>query len=471
MAAKDEVVASRDSEEATDAAPDGKSLRSSGKEEKPEDNNPDAGADSEQKRAVEDFTLGRSLGEGAYGSVVLGKENATGENFAIKMLEKAHLVREKKVKYATTERDILTLCYGHPNVVKLSYTFKDDTYLYYVMELCSNGELLGQMKHHGSFDLTSSAFYIAEITRALEHLHGKNVIHRDLKPENVLLDDKMHTKITDFGTAKVVSAEDGTRARSNSFVGTAEYVSPELLNDKVTFKASDLWALGCILYQMIAGRPPFTGASEFMIFQKVGAAEYEFPTGFPDVAKDLISKLLLTDPQARLGAQGYGDLKAHPFFTENGIAVGDWDSLHERDPPPIRPFPQKLVFKSDVDQEEDVKRRQMQEDQHEKWKKFLNDNEVILESGLVFKRRGRSVKKRHLLLTNTPRIFYIDTKKMQKKGEVPWSTNLRPEAKNNTAWFIHTPKRTYILDDVQGNSQRWVDAINKQLELALARRR
>ena len=105
----------------------------------------------------------------------------------------------------------------------------------------------------------------------------------------------------------------------------------------------------------------------------------------------------------------------------------------------------------------------MQEEEAEKWKKFLNNDEIILESGLVWKRKGRSVKKRQLILTNKPRIIYVDPKKMIMKGEVPWSQHLRPEAKNNVAWFIHTPKRTYILEDVVGNSQRWTDAINKAL--------
>jgi len=111
----------------------------------------------------------------------------------------------------------------------------------------------------------------------------------------------------------------------------------------------------------------------------------------------------------------------------------------------------------------------MQDEESEKWKKFLLDDEVILESGLVWKRKGRSVKKRQLILTNKPRIIYIDPKKMVQKGEVPWSQHLRPEAKNNVAWFIHTPKRTYILEDIPGKAQRWVDAMNKQLEIHFKR--
>lgn len=90
------------------------------------------------------------------------------------------------------------------------------------------------------------------------------MLFRDLKPENILLDEKMHILITDFGSGKIVKnddqaedSEDETRRRRNSFVGTAQYVSPELLTDKVAHYASDLWALGCIIYQMISGLPPF----------------------------------------------------------------------------------------------------------------------------------------------------------------------------------------------------------------------
>jgi len=89
--------------------------------------------------------------------------------------------------------------------------------LYYVLELCPNGELLGQLKKYTSFDEKCTAFYTAEIINALEFLHNSGVIHRDLKPENILLDANMHIKLTDFGTAKIIGTE--KNARSNSFVG------------------------------------------------------------------------------------------------------------------------------------------------------------------------------------------------------------------------------------------------------------
>jgi 3-phosphoinositide dependent protein kinase-1 len=137
----------------------------------------------------------------------------------------------------------------------------------------------------------------------------------------------MHVKITDFGTAKILQQDtngplggesDGNEDnRANSFVGTAEYVSPELLTDKSACKASDLWAFGCIIYQLLAGRPPFKAGNEYQTFQKIVALDYEFPKGFPEVARDLVERLLVLDPAQRLSIS---HIKNHEFF--DGIVWG-----------------------------------------------------------------------------------------------------------------------------------------------------
>lgn len=136
------------------------------------------------------------------------------------------------------------------------------------MSYAKNGDLLPYINKVGSFDVACTRFYSGEILRALEHLHDLNIMHRDLKPENILLDHNMHIKVADFGCSKILEQpeavdnttildENNPRQRTNSFVGTAQYVSPELLTEKTISPSSDLWALGCIIYQMIAGLPPF----------------------------------------------------------------------------------------------------------------------------------------------------------------------------------------------------------------------
>lgn len=285
------------------------------------------------KKGVKDFDFGRTLGEGSYSTVLAATDRKSNREFAIKVLDKAHIIKEKKVKYVNIERDTLNRLTDHPGIVKLYYTFQDTRSLYFVLDLASGGELLGVLKKMSSFDEECTRFYGAQILDSIEYMHQRGIIHRDLKPENVLLDDQMHVKITDFGTAKILDLSgksqfgtisitkdplDGSDAdRAMSFVGTAEYVSPELLTDKNACKASDLWAFGCIIYQLLAGRPPFKAANEYLTFQKIVKLEYSFPDGFPPLARDLVTKLLVLDPTARPHIEF---LKKHPFF--NGIQWG-----------------------------------------------------------------------------------------------------------------------------------------------------
>lgn len=196
---------------------------------------------------------------------------------------------------------------AHPGVVRLHYTFKDDTSLYFVLDLAINGELLALIKKHGSFDVDSAKRYAAQLIDTVDFMHERGVIHRDLKPENILLDDDMRIKVTDFGSAKVLdlaelsanktqtgTEQDRQEDRKRSFVGTAEYVSPEVLRNEHASFAADIWAFGCIVYQMLAGRPPFRGGTEYLTFQQVLKAEYEFPEGFDEQAKDLVQHVLVS---------------------------------------------------------------------------------------------------------------------------------------------------------------------------------
>ncbi|KAL2265147.1 hypothetical protein VTJ83DRAFT_6247 [Remersonia thermophila] len=304
------------------------------------------------KKGVRDFSFGRILGEGSYSTVFLATDRQTLREYAIKVLEKKHIIKENKIKYVNIERDTLNRLTEHPGIVRLYYTFQDETSLYYVLDLCTGGELLGALKKTGSFDVECTRFYGAQILDAIAYMHSRGVIHRDLKPENVLLDDQMHVKITDFGTAKLLPdprnppppedpmRQNGSRhdERNASFVGTAEYVSPELLTDKAVGKPSDLWAFGCIIYQLLVGRPPFKAATEYLTFQKIVGLEYEFPPGFPPAARDLVERCLVLDPARRLTVE---HIRNHEFFDGQQFGPELWRTkaprLRPYQPPPAEP--------------------------------------------------------------------------------------------------------------------------------------
>ena len=444
-------------------------------------------------RKPKDFVVSRTLGEGSYSTVFMAREKSTGRDFAMKILDKNHIKKENKVKYVKTEKDVFNAC-NHPLIVRLFYTMQDAQKLYFVIEYCQNGELLDWIRKLGSFDEECARFYVGEIVLALEHMHAKGIIHRDLKPENILMSAEMHVKVTDFGTSKfLVQEEDDGRA--NSFVGTAQYVSPELLTDKVACKASDLWALGCILYQLLSGKPPFRGGNAHQTFQLIKALDYEFPPMFPEKGADLVRQLLVLNPAARLGADetgGYAALKAHPFF--EGL---DWDTLTQQQPPKLEAYlpamsaEDKNIHETDaadevlagieaaallreagvepttVPRKGDTEREKLLREQRETspWQKFMGKEELIVKEGLVDKRRGLFAKRRMLLLTDKPRLVYIDAETMTVKGEIPWSSELHPQYRNMKTFFVHTPKRTYYLDDVERAALTWVDTIQQVVRM------
>lgn len=244
--------------------------------------------------------------------------------YAIKILDKVHILKEKKQKYVAVEREALSLLIRHPGVITLFWTFQNRDSLYFVLELAPNGELLTFIKKLGSFSLECARYYGAQLVETIQGMHDVGVLHRDLKPENVLLDAEMKIKVTDFGSAKVckkdvksgeddvVGQQGASRQRASSFVGTAEYVSPELLTEKHVSEASDWWSFGCLLYQMLSGKPPFKGVSEYQTFQKIMKGEFEYPSGLDQQAKDLIDGILTLNTDDRFQAK---EIRQHAFFS------------------------------------------------------------------------------------------------------------------------------------------------------------
>lgn len=410
-----------------------------------------------QKITANHYEWLQVLGEGAFGDVWLATDKETGVNYAIKKMLKSHLSKEANKKSVMNERNVLSKC-NHPNIVKLFKAFRDDEYFYYVINLAPNGELLGQIRKHKGLSLAITQFYVAEIVLCLEYLHTEiGVIHRDLKPENLLLDENFHILLTDFGTSKLISFEEGKVARKGSFVGTPDYMPPELCKSTLSCFSSDLWSLGVCVYQMLTARSPFRAATDYLTMQKVqtGLKSVAYPHEFPPVAQSFIEALLQIDPNDRLGAKTFDDIKKHPFFEPI-----NWSTLQTTKPPPITPFG-KMTWEEDVIREEKERAEAKKNEIRQKWEKFLRNNENIIEIGMVIKTRKMSHKKRCLILTDAPRLFYVDQKKMEYKGECVISPAMKVEVKNTIVWQIVLPGRIYYFEDLEKNSQRWADVLTE----------
>ncbi|KAG7825145.1 hypothetical protein KL909_001437 [Ogataea angusta] len=290
-----------------------------------------------RKRSAIDFQFGECIGEGSYSKVYRGVSIHNHRTYAIKILSKSHIHRENKRKYVNIEKDTLNILGKHPGIVTLYYTFQDEKSLYFVIDFAKNGELLSLIRKMGSLSETLSKYYFVQLIDAVEFIHSKGIIHRDLKPENVLLNHEWKLMITDFGAAKILSQEErangcstqpmneigreiSNQSSNGSFVGTAEYVSPELLKYNICGFECDLWALGCILYQFIVGRPPFKGQTEYLTFEKIISLDYSFPKNYfvPPQIEQVIRSLLVVEPEKRCKIE---DLKMQPWLQNI-----DWDN-------------------------------------------------------------------------------------------------------------------------------------------------
>ena len=301
-----------------------------------------------QKMTAADFTPLKCLGSGAFGTVYLVRQNATGRLFAQKQLTKASLtVQKKKVEMTRSERSILELVNRQPFIVNLYYAFQDREKLYLLLEYAQGGELFRHLELEKFFPEDTAAFYMAEVVLALDYLHNTiGVIYRDLKPENCLLDADGHLLLTDFGLSKVAVKDPSTPggSRCNSLnVGTTEYMAPELIRGSEISnlgpgygQACDWWSLGAMGCDLMTGKPPFSGNNLTKLQQNIMTQKLKLPYYLSPDAKDLLTRLLRKEPSKRLGI-GKNDLqtiKNHRFFRRI-----DWKKLERRElEPPIRPL-------------------------------------------------------------------------------------------------------------------------------------
>nr|AML79589.1 putative LOV domain-containing protein [Asteromonas gracilis] len=320
--------------------------------------------EKDSKLKLMHFRRVKQLGAGDVGMVDLVQLQGTEFKFAMKTLDKFEMQERNKVQRVLTEVFILNLV-DHPFLPTLYCTLQTDTHLHFLMEYCDGGELYGLLNAQPKKRLKEAhvRFYVAEVLLALQYLHLLGFVYRDLKPENILLHQSGHVMLTDFDlsyakgvtTPKVEKKKAGRvykvkngkeyrvdevwivaepEARANSFVGTEEYLAPEVINAGGHAAPVDWWSLGILVYELLFGITPFRGMRRDETFDNVLNAPLKFPAkpSISPEAQDLISLLLVKDPSKRLGTRtGAEEIKAHPFFKSVNWA------LLRNEPPPYVP--------------------------------------------------------------------------------------------------------------------------------------
>ena len=220
------------------------------------------------------------------------------------------------------ERRLLGEMSGCPWIVQLHRTFEDDCNVYMLLEYLKGGELFTLLRRASCLSTQDTLFYASEIVCALDALHSKGIAYRDLKPENVLLDQYGHVKLVDMGFAKKIGSK-----KTTTMCGTPEYLAPEIVLGLGHNCAADWWSLGVLIYELLAGFSPFSANTFQETYHRISRASYCFPDHFDSVTKDLISKLLVPNPDFRLGNMrgGTSDIMMHPFFSSiNWNEVRSW---------------------------------------------------------------------------------------------------------------------------------------------------
>jgi len=260
---------------------------------------------------LSDLELGATVGVGNFGRVRVAKARGrpNAKPMALKILHKQKVIKMNQVDHVKNELKVLSLI-DHPFIVKLQGAWQDRKSIYMLMDFVNGGELFSVIQKKRRIDERQARLWMAEVVLAFEYLHSMDVAYRDLKPENTLLDTQGHLRLTDFGFAKVVET------RLWTLCGTPEYLAPEVIQTKGHGCGVDWWALGILIYEVLAGNAPFTANTAMGIYEKVLKCEYRTPSHFSPTAKDLIKKLL-RDRSQRLGCmkEGAAGIKAHQWFS------------------------------------------------------------------------------------------------------------------------------------------------------------
>ncbi|CAB3411331.1 unnamed protein product [Caenorhabditis bovis] len=294
--------------------------------------------------SLKDFRLLTVIGRGSYAKVVQAEHLVTKQIYAIKIIKKEMFNEDEDIDWVQTEKSVFEAASNYPFLVGLHSCFQTESRLFFVIEFVPGGDLMFHMQQQRKLPEDHARFYSGEIILALHFLHSRGIIYRDLKLDNVLIDAEGHIKLTDYGMCKEnVNPGDLT----STFCGTPNYIAPEILRGEDYGFSVDWWALGVLMFEMMAGRSPFDIVgmpnaeenTEDYLFQIILEKQIRIPRSLSVKAASVLKGFLNKDPTERLGckfdiSEGLRDMKEHPFFKGHI----DWEQLEQKAiAPPYHP--------------------------------------------------------------------------------------------------------------------------------------
>ena len=263
---------------------------------------------SEDYTQIKNYTFEKDIGEGNFGKVKLGIFKPTGEEFAIKVLNKDKI--KIKMKNSIFKENQIITKFNHINVIYVFQILEDQENFYIIMEYCKHGELFDYIVKNERLTEEEASIFFYQLINGIEHIHSKGIAHRDLKPENLLLAENNILKIIDFGLSHEFSGEEDELLKTKC--GSPSYAAPEIICSPFYdgFKV-DVWCSGIILYAMVCGYLPFEGDNNDILFKNILDCEPEFPEFLSDMSIDIIIKILNPDPEKRITIE---QIKKHKFY-------------------------------------------------------------------------------------------------------------------------------------------------------------
>ena len=279
---------------------------------------------------MSNFQVEYLIGKGRYANVYLAKYQ--GESVVLKVFDKVNLYKNSLIERVELERNILCAFDDNKFLCHMKFYFSTKTKIVFVLPYFRGGDLFTFLLNRKFLRETQAAFYVVQIVHMISFLHSKNILYRDLKLENIMFNENGYLTLIDFGSCKVI--EDAKELES-SFIGSADYISPEIINGEGHNKMSDWWSFGVILYELLHGVTPFHDEKMERIFDLITASKIRFNSKIiltPET-KDLILRLLKKNPNERMGKGEYDEIIAHPFFK----SVNPKNIIIQKTSPPQKP--------------------------------------------------------------------------------------------------------------------------------------